>query len=129
MEISIYSEWAFHDIEPIYLQLVDKIKCAIYSGQLSAGEKVPSIRIMAKILHINPNTVMRAYKIVCNEELIVSYRCDLRSLFEMRTCAITSIRDIPTTKCLVSNERCEAVGQCRQVEVTSAQLLGIDAHG
>ena len=27
-------------------------------------------------------------------------------------CAITSIRDIPTTKCLVSDERCEAVGQC-----------------
>ena len=39
-------------------------------------------------------------------------RCDLRSLFEMRTCAITSIRDIPTAKCLVSDERYEAVGQC-----------------
>lgn len=31
--------------------------------------------------------------------------------------------------CLVSNERCEAVGQCRQVEVTSTHLLGIEAHG
>ena len=29
---------------------------------------------MAKILHINPNTVMRAYKIVSNDKLIVSYR-------------------------------------------------------
>ena len=38
----------------------------------------------------------------------VSHWCDLRSLFEVRTCAITSIRDIPTTKCLVSNERCKA---------------------
>ena len=38
--------------------------------------------------------------------------CDLRSLFEVRFCAITSIRDIPTTKCLVSDERCEAVEQC-----------------
>ena len=59
----------------------------------------------------------------------VPYRCDLRLLFEVRICAITFIRDIPTTKCLVSNERCEAVEQCGQVEVTSAQLLGIDAHG
>ena len=41
----------------------------------------------------------------------VSYRCDLRSLLEVRACAITSIRDIPTTKCLVSDERYEAVGQ------------------
>ena len=51
-----------------------KIRCAIYSGQLSAGEKIPSVREMAKILHINPNTVMRAYKIVSNDKLIVSYR-------------------------------------------------------
>ena len=29
---------------------------------------------MAKILHINPNTVMKAYKIVSNDKLIVSYR-------------------------------------------------------
>lgn len=61
--------------------------------------------------------------------LQVSSGCDLRSLFEVRKRAITSIRDIPTTKCLVSNERCEAVGQCRQVEVTSTHLLGIEAHG
>jgi len=51
-----------------------KIRCAIYSGQLSAGEKIPSVREMAKILHINPNTVMRAYKIVSNDKSIVSYR-------------------------------------------------------
>lgn len=29
---------------------------------------------MAKILHINPNTVVRAYKIMRNDKLIVSYR-------------------------------------------------------
>lgn len=44
----IYSEWAFHDIEPIYLQLIKKIECAILSTQLSAGEELPSIRVMAK---------------------------------------------------------------------------------
>ena len=54
----IYSEWAFHDIEPIYLQLIKKIECAILSTQLSAGEELPSIRVMAKMLKISPNTVM-----------------------------------------------------------------------
>lgn len=57
----IYSEWAFHDIEPIYLQLIKKIECAILSTQLSAGEELPSIRVMAKMLKISPNTVMKAY--------------------------------------------------------------------
>ena len=42
-------------------------------------------------------------------EMPVSHWCDLRSLLEVRACAITSIRDISTTKCLVSDERCEAV--------------------
>ncbi len=70
----IYDEWVFHDVEHIYLQLVKKIRCAIYSRQLSTGEKIPSVREMAKILHINPNTVMRAYKIVSNDKLIVLYR-------------------------------------------------------
>lgn len=55
----IYSEWAFHDIEPIYLQLIKKIECAILSTQLSAGEELPSIRVMAKMLKISPNTVMK----------------------------------------------------------------------
>lgn len=36
---------------------------------------------------------------------------NMRPLFEVRKCAITSIRDIPTTKCPVSNERYEAVEQ------------------
>ena len=46
----IYDEWVFHDVEHIYLQLIKKIRCEIYSGQLSAGEKIPSVREMAKIL-------------------------------------------------------------------------------
>lgn len=69
-----YTEWVFHDIEPVYLQLVKKLRYSIYRGQLSTGEKNPSVREMAKLLHINPNTVMKSYKIVSNDKLIVSYR-------------------------------------------------------
>lgn len=69
-----YTEWVFHDIEPVYLQLVKKLRYSIYRGQLSTGEKIPSVREMAKLLHINPNTVMKSYKIVSNDKLIVSYR-------------------------------------------------------
>jgi GntR family transcriptional regulator len=69
-----YNEWAFHDIEPIYLQLVKKIECAILSTQLSAGEELPSIRVMAKLLKISPNTVMKAYMRLCQSGLIISSR-------------------------------------------------------
>ena len=70
----IYEEWQFHNIDPIYQQLAYKLLYSILSGKISAGEALPSVGEMAKILHINPNTVMRAYKIVSNDKLIVSYR-------------------------------------------------------
>ena len=69
-----YNEWAFHDIEPIYLQLVKKIEYSILSTQLSAGEELPSIRAMAKLLKISPNTVMKAYMRLCQSGLIISSR-------------------------------------------------------
>lgn len=70
----IYKDWVFHDIEPVYLQLVQKIEYAILSNQLSAGEDIPSVREMAMLLHISPNTVMKAYKLVGNSGLIISSR-------------------------------------------------------
>ena len=70
----IYEEWQFHNIDPIYQQLAYKLLYSILSGKISAGEALPSVGEMAKILHINPNTVMSAYKIVSNDKLIVSYR-------------------------------------------------------
>lgn len=65
-----YKEWAFHNVEPIYTQLRNKIKWVILSGQLRPGESIPSIREMAPLLLINPNTVSKAYKLVCDEGLI-----------------------------------------------------------
>ena len=35
----IYDEWVFHDVEHIYLQLIKKIRCAIYSGNFQQAKK------------------------------------------------------------------------------------------
>lgn len=67
-----YNKWAFHDIEPVYLQLVHKIKYAILNKQLSAGEALPSVREMANLLPISPNTVQKAYNHMRHLGLIVS---------------------------------------------------------
>ena len=48
--------------EPIYRQIVEQIKFKTASGQLKAGERLPSIREMAKDLKINPRTVVKAYE-------------------------------------------------------------------
>lgn len=50
-----------HGSKPIYEQISDQIKALIMSGELKSGEGIPSIRSMAKSLHISVLTVQKAY--------------------------------------------------------------------
>ncbi|GGA80350.1 GntR family transcriptional regulator [Ornithinibacillus halotolerans] len=52
----------FHSQKPIYQQLADRIKKQIISGELSPGEKLPSIRETGLEVNVNPNTVSRTYR-------------------------------------------------------------------
>jgi GntR family transcriptional regulator len=47
--------------KPVYLQLVDQVRYAAASGALRAGEPLPSIRPLAEDLHLNRNTIAKAY--------------------------------------------------------------------
>lgn len=51
-----------HDGVPIYLQVMQQIKYLVASGRLKPGEELPSIRILAERLLVNPNTIARAYR-------------------------------------------------------------------
>ncbi|MBN2345117.1 MAG: GntR family transcriptional regulator [Candidatus Aminicenantes bacterium] len=46
---------------PVYQQVIQAIKLEILSGGLRDNDPLPSIRDLAKLLRINPNTVAKAY--------------------------------------------------------------------
>lgn len=48
--------------QPLYEQLMWRIKAQVAAGVLVIGEKLPSVREMALIEGLNPNTVAKAYK-------------------------------------------------------------------
>ncbi len=48
--------------EPIYEQLVEKIKELIINKVLKADEQLPTVRELAGQLTVNPNTVQKAYR-------------------------------------------------------------------
>jgi GntR family transcriptional regulator len=48
--------------QPIYEQLVEKIKELIIHEVLKPNEQLPSVRLLAKELTINPNTIQKAYR-------------------------------------------------------------------
>ena len=49
--------------KPIYEQIIEKIQENIIRGILKPGDKLPSVRELASIITINPNTISKA----CNE--------------------------------------------------------------
>lgn len=51
-----------HSGVPVYRQLIDQVRGGIASGNLRAGDQLPTVRQLAVDLAINPNTVMRAYR-------------------------------------------------------------------
>ncbi len=48
--------------KPIYEQICLQVKTLIMNGTLSAGEPLPSMRSLAKDLHVSVITVQRAYE-------------------------------------------------------------------
>src|SRR5256885_15526045 len=60
----------FKSGKPAYLQLVDQVKTAAASGNLRAGDPLPSIRPLAEELRLNRNTVAKAYTELENQGVI-----------------------------------------------------------
>lgn len=50
--------------KPIYLQIRDRISRLIKSGALQTGDRLPSIRSLAKKLQVNKLTILEAYSIL-----------------------------------------------------------------
>jgi GntR family transcriptional regulator len=46
---------------PIYRQIVEQVRLAVATGELSPGEAMPSVRSLAEQLVINANTVVKSY--------------------------------------------------------------------
>jgi len=52
--------WSFSSDRPIYLQITEHLRIEIISGKYKRGERLPSVRELAVIASVNPNTMQRA---------------------------------------------------------------------
>ena len=64
----------FKDNIPIYLQIVDDIKMQIMANKLKENDKVSSVRELALIYGVNPNTVQKALSELERESLVKTER-------------------------------------------------------
>ncbi|MGG0813188.1 GntR family transcriptional regulator [Paenibacillus alvei] len=58
--------------DPIYIQILNQIRQSILSGELRAGDSLPSIRQLAKDLQVSVITTKRVYEELEKEKLIDS---------------------------------------------------------
>ncbi|MCC6672104.1 MAG: GntR family transcriptional regulator [Planctomycetes bacterium] len=57
--------------EPIFEQIAYAVKSALATGAAAEGDRLPSVRELARELAINPNTVVRAYEALEREGVVV----------------------------------------------------------
>ncbi len=76
---------------PIYMQILRYIKRGIASGNIEDGDELPSRRVLSALIGVNPNTVQKAYRILEDEELIVS-RSGAKSFIRLSGDATEKIR-------------------------------------
>jgi DNA-binding transcriptional regulator YhcF (GntR family) len=64
----------FRDNASIYLQIADYICEKILLKQWNVEERIPSVRELAMQLEVNPNTVMRTYEFLQQQNIIYNQR-------------------------------------------------------
>lgn len=74
--------WDLDSDRPIYAQLVERIQMQIVSGYYPPGGKLPSVRELAAVAAVNPNTMQKAFAELERIGLIITQRTNGRTVTE-----------------------------------------------
>jgi len=74
--------WELDADRPIYAQLVERIQMQIVSGYYQPGGKLPSVRELAAVAAVNPNTMQKAFAELERNGLIITQRTNGRTVTE-----------------------------------------------
>ena len=99
---------------PLYAQIASRIRVAVAAGEVRTGDALPSVRVLAERLRMNPATVVQAYR-----------ELEVDGFVEMRRGAGTFIRDVPTDR--KTDERLARARTIAQTALQQAARMGIPA--
>ncbi|MEG1615819.1 MAG: GntR family transcriptional regulator [Bacteroidales bacterium] len=64
----------FNNTQPIFIQIADYVSELILRKELQSDQQIPSVRELAVKLEVNPNTVMRAFERLQQNEVVYNKR-------------------------------------------------------
>lgn len=100
---------------PIYRQIVEQVAEQIACGRLRVGDRLPSVRELARTLPANQNTVLKAYELLERDGLIARRHGD--GTFVARDAATVS-----------AAERRRVLADLLAQAAAKAQLYGVDSR-
>ena len=97
---------------PIYLQIRNQIVMGISSGELKAGERLPTVRALAMEIGINTMTVSKTYQMLKNEGYITTDRKNgARVRSEIQKSGVVSEENKTELRRIVSEARLSGVSK------------------
>ncbi len=64
--------WSFSPGIPVYLQIADRLRYSIISGEYPPGSQIPTVRGLSVEAAVNPNTIQHAFLMLENSGIIVT---------------------------------------------------------
>jgi GntR family transcriptional regulator len=107
--------------EPIYRQLIEHVRRRIASGQLVAGQEIPSVRDLAQQLAVHPMTISKAFGLMESEGLLQRRRGLSMVVAQQHQQAQPTSSRIELLRPVLT----QAAQQARQLELDTQQALAL----
>lgn len=62
------------DERPVYVQIVDEVRSSLLLGLMQPGDRLPTVRDLARQLQINLHTVRHAYSVLAEQQIVTVRR-------------------------------------------------------
>ena len=110
--------------EPIYRQLIEQVRRRIASGQLTAGQEIPSVRELAQTLAVHPMTISKAYSLLEAQGQLERRRGLSMVVAAQHTRAKSSASRVELLRPTLE----KAAAEAKQLELLSSQVLQLFEH-
>ena len=103
-------EYQFTNDKPIYLQLMDVFKVASVSGELPKGARLDSVRDLAIVAKVNPNTMQKALSELERIGLVRTERTSGRFITDDEELILTMKKEIAENEIKAFLEKMKKMG-------------------
>ena len=114
-----FSELKLNEESPIYMQIVRYVKIKMVNRQVRDGDELPSRRVLSAVLEVNPNTIQKAYRLMEEEGILVSF-AGSKSLLQFNESLVDKYR-----KELLAVEAEKYIAEVKKMGLTAEEAVAL----